>query len=222
MATARHNLETLNLSCFENFNQLENFWRRKLLCVSMEKQFSAIASEHYRFSSALHSQFFALALAAHLSFPFRHQIFYKRMYHKTEKSTEKEGKRGEQNKFNGDTNLLSLIFLVYYFLPFTLFFPPFGFLFCLPTFLDLHKNFFFCRVKKWLASPSRTLWHIFLVKPAFKSFLCLFTRHDLFLKVWLIILVYRLWSKTYFNANILLWGGASRYNRLYAFKNLLA
>lgn len=75
---------------------------------------------------SLYSQFFALALSASFiscSLSVCHQIFYKRMYHKTEKSTEKRRKAGEQNKFNGDTNLLSLIFLVYYFLPFTLFFP---------------------------------------------------------------------------------------------------
>lgn len=119
----------------------------------MEKQFSAIASEHYRFLSALHSQFFAPALAAsfvHLSLPFRLaiKIFYKRMYHKTEKSTEKEGKRENKISLMATQIFCLLFFSSIIFFPLRYFFPPFGFLFCLPTFLDLHKISFFCRVEK--------------------------------------------------------------------------
>lgn len=59
-----------------------------------------------------------------------HQIFHKRMYHNTPPAKKKE--KREKNKFNGDTNLLSLIFSCLLFL-----FPFEELLFCLPTFLDL-------------------------------------------------------------------------------------
>lgn len=101
MATARRNLETLNLSCFENFNQLENFWRHKLLRLLGKTIFKIKSSRSWTLSIRvcpfMHS---FCPRFIHFLLPFRFAIKYftNACIIKPRKAQKKDGKR--ENKIS--------------------------------------------------------------------------------------------------------------------------